>query len=63
MPANRPALSDDVWLTAAQLAKIIGISTYTVYEMVKRGEGPRARRFGRQIRFAKSDVDEWMDKA
>lgn len=51
------------FISVAELAETIGVAPYTVYEMVKRGDAPRARRFGRQIRFARTDVDAWLDAA
>lgn len=55
--------TEDTYMTVSELAEIVGLAPYTVYEMVKRGDAPRARRFGRQIRFARTDVDAWLDAA
>lgn len=59
--AHQP--TKDTYMTVNELAEIVGLAPYTVYEMVKRGDAPRARRFGGRIRFARSDVDAWLDAA
>jgi len=48
-------------LTPAEVAEILKISKYTVYEMVKRGEIP-AYRVGKKIRVDSQDLQEYIDK-
>ena len=46
-------------LTAAEAAKILKISKYTLYELVKRGEIP-AHHIGRQLRIDPSVLDHYL---
>ena len=48
-------------LTPAEVAEILKISKYTVYEMVKRGELP-AYRVGKKIRVDSHDLQKYIDK-
>ena len=48
-------------LTPAEVAEILKISKYTVYEMVKRGELP-AYRVGKKIRVDSQDLQEYIEK-
>ncbi len=48
-------------LTPAEVAEILKISKYTVYEMVKRGELP-AYRVGKKIRVDSHDLQEYINK-
>lgn len=48
-------------LTPAEIAEILKISKYTVYEMVKRGELP-AYRVGKKIRVDSHDLQEYINK-
>ena len=46
-------------LTAAEAAKILKVSTYTLYELVKRGELP-AHHIGRQLRIDPAVLDHYL---
>lgn len=46
-------------LTAAEAAKILKITTYTMYELIKRGEIP-AHRIGRQLRIDPEALDHYL---
>jgi len=48
--------------TPDEVAELLQISKYTVYEMVKRGD-LSAYRIGRKLRFQKSDIEEYIKKA
>lgn len=50
---------DDTSLTAEEVARILKISKYTVYEMVKRGELP-AYRIGKKIRIDIHDLEGYI---
>jgi len=50
-----------VFLNVQQIAKYLGTKPSTVYSLVEEKKIPHYR-IGRQIRFKKSDVDEWMEK-
>lgn len=48
--------------TPDEVAELLKISKYTVYEMVKRGD-LSAYRIGRKLRFQESDIEEYIKKA
>ncbi len=50
---------DESLLTAEEAAKILKISKYTLYELVKRGGIP-ARRIGRQLRFDRDVLQKYL---
>lgn len=52
-------MADESLLTAEDAAKILKISKYTLYELVKRGEIP-ARRIGRQLRFDRDVLQQYL---
>ncbi|MBO4700385.1 MAG: helix-turn-helix domain-containing protein [Alphaproteobacteria bacterium] len=50
-------------LTPKQVAKIIGISEYSIARYRKLGIGPKYLRFGEKlIRYRKEDVEEWLNR-
>lgn len=48
------------WLTVHELAEELGVPVNTVYQWRSRGTGPRGGRFGKHVRFRRSDVDKWI---
>ena len=48
-------------LSVPDLAEYLGVPVQTIYDWRLRGEGPRAYRFGKRIKFAVSDVRAWVD--
>lgn len=52
-------MDDESLLTAEDAAKILKISKYTLYELVKRGEIP-AQRVGRQLRFDRDILQRYL---
>lgn len=42
------------------LALYLGVPVSTIYDWRVSGKGPRAYRFGRHLKFAVSDVKEWV---
>jgi len=50
---------NDTFLTVREVAKILRISTLTVYEYIKRGE-LSALRIGRYYRIDKSDLNSFI---
>jgi excisionase family DNA binding protein len=42
------------------LADYFGVPVRTVYAWRYRGEGPRAYRIGRHVRYRLSDVEAWL---
>lgn len=47
------------YLTAAQLAELLQVPEKTVLVWRREGSGPPSGKFGRHIRFRRSDVDNW----
>lgn len=56
-----PEASQEPMLTIAQVARMCGLSTAALYQRRWLGQGPRAIKFGRALRFRKQDVDAWLD--
>ncbi|WP_447925376.1 helix-turn-helix domain-containing protein [Georgenia muralis] len=49
-------------LDVHDLAACLRVPVATVYDWRTNGKGPRAYRFGKHLKFAVSDVREWMEK-
>ena len=47
-------------LTLSQLARQLGVSVQTLYDLRSQGRGPRGFRVGRELRFRVSEVDAWL---
>ena len=52
-------MSPVVWLTVDELAARLRIPKATLYQWRSRGEGPRAVRIGRHLRYRLADVERW----
>ena len=52
----------DEYLTEAELAELLRVSTKTVRTWRKEGTGPPALRFGRGVRYRRRDVDAWLER-
>lgn len=52
----------DPLLTTEQVAQYLQVPVATIHQWRYRGEGPRASKVGRHLRFHKSDVDSWLDR-
>lgn len=50
------------FLTTQQAADRLGMKRQTLEGWRFQGQGPKFRRFGRSIRYAVHDLDEWADK-
>lgn len=48
------------WLSTADAAKSLGITTRTLYRFINQGDLP-AYRFGRVIRVKQEDVDQFIE--
>ena len=51
----------DKWLTLEQIAEYLQMSTSSIYKMAQKGKIP-AYKVGRQWRFKKEEIDEWIRK-
>lgn len=59
---NHPEYTDTAdieVMTASDVAKLLKVSTWSVYEMAKRNEIPHFN-VGRSVRFVKLEVLRWM---
>lgn len=66
MDTERTA-ADNRWgleplLDVGELASYLRVPVSTVYDWRTRGQGPRAYRFGKHLKFAVSDVRVWMEQ-
>ena len=52
-------MTEEIALTAADVAKLLKISKNTVYELIKRGD-INSYKVGRKIRFTQADVDAYV---
>ena len=50
----------DQWISIEQVAKYLGVSSVTVRFWIRSGRGIPAVRIGRQWRFKKASIDEWI---
>lgn len=51
----------DHLLTTPELAAYAGIPVATIYQWRVKGQGPRAIRVGRHLRFRQADVEAWLE--
>jgi excisionase family DNA binding protein len=49
------------FLTTEEVLDCLKVNPRTIYRLIKSGELP-AVRIGRQWRFRRSDLDEWIDR-
>jgi excisionase family DNA binding protein len=52
-------MMDEEILDVAGAARVLGVSTRTVYNLARKGEIP-AMRIGREWRFARKNLVEWV---
>jgi excisionase family DNA binding protein len=58
---ERPGQNDRL-ITTRELAEYLQVPVQTIHAWRHRGEGPRASRVGRHLRFRASDVEKWLDQ-
>lgn len=49
-------------LTTSQLAAFLGVPLQTIYDLRHAGRGPRGLRVGRQLRYRRTEVEQWLDR-
>lgn len=52
----------EVLLGPQDVATQLGVPKATVYAWRTRGEGPRAIRVGKHLRYRQSDIDAWLER-
>lgn len=62
-PAPLPPPVSDLppLLDIRELSEYLGVPVSTIYDWRSRGVGPRAYRFGKHLKFAVTDVTEWIE--
>lgn len=58
---TQPSTSTESLLTPEQVSELLGIPVGTLYGWRHKGNGPRAIKIGRHLRYRRSDVDGWID--
>jgi excisionase family DNA binding protein len=53
--------SKSAFLTTEQVLDCLKVNPRTIYRLIKTGELP-AIRIGRQRRFRRADLDDWIDR-
>jgi DNA binding domain, excisionase family len=51
---------DDKWINTDEAAEYLGVKTTTIREWIKKDKGIPARKIGRQWKFKKDELDEWV---
>lgn len=53
-------IMDDKWINTDQAAEYLGVKATTIREWIKRNNGIPAHKIGRQWKFKKEELDEWV---
>jgi excisionase family DNA binding protein len=48
-------------LSIREVSELVGIPVGTLYQYRYAGQGPRAARIGRHLRYRPADVEAWVD--
>ena len=48
-------------LTINELINIVGFKKSTIYKFIKENKFPRPLKFGKSSRWAKSEINEWIN--
>lgn len=51
---------DDKWINTDEAAEYLGVKATTIREWIKKDKGIPARKIGRQWKFKKDELDEWV---
>ena len=60
-PLPLPPLDLPPLLDIRERSEYLGVPVSTIYDWRSRGVGPRAYRFGKHLKFAVTDVTEWIE--
>jgi excisionase family DNA binding protein len=61
-PKLAVAVAADPLMTTEGVAGYLQLPVPTIYSWRARGEGPRAIRVGKHLRWRKSDIDAWLER-
>ncbi|HEY9294161.1 MAG TPA: helix-turn-helix domain-containing protein [Microlunatus sp.] len=53
-------LTTEPLLSLKELSALVGVPVNTLYRWRYQGEGPKAYRLGRHVRYRRSDVEAWL---
>jgi excisionase family DNA binding protein len=56
-------MMEKMFLAKEDVAQLLGIHQRTVDNLVKAGKLPRSINVGRQLRWRKKDIENWVDTA
>ena len=59
-PANLEVDALPAVMTPDEVAALLRLNRKTIYDLIRRGELPGARRFGRSIRVSRDAVLDWL---
>ena len=65
MPVKSPMQSPRQWpevMDSEQTAEYLAISSRTLLQLIKEEKGPPHQRVGRQFRFNREALDEWLSQ-
>jgi len=54
-------LDNSEWIGIKEFSAMLGLSPKYAQQFIREGKGPKYYRFGREIRFRRSDVDIWIE--
>ena len=60
-PMNTTELGLEPLIGVEELAEYLGVPVQTIYDWRLSGKAPRAFKLGKHLRFALSDVRDWLD--
>lgn len=60
-PHDALEMDEQLW-TVEQLARFLALPVSTIYAWRYRGDGPRALRIGRHIRYRAEDIRAWLEE-
>jgi hypothetical protein len=52
----------EIYVNTKKAAEILEVSPLTLRNWRVSGNGPRYRKFGRLVRYARTDLEKWADK-
>lgn len=51
---------EDKWINTDEVAEYLGVKATTIREWIKKSNGIPAHKIGRQWKFKKEELDEWV---
>ena len=54
-------MPESEWIGTKDFAQMCGLSYKYAQQFIREGKGPKHYRFGREIRFKRSDIETWIE--